>query len=287
MLTPPQPPPLRLRTGFMASRVVGDGIPLNLGTSQLVGITVDNYSNQWLQIGELFIPPFIRGWGDNLFMGSASSIQVRRITPPGIAFEPNLADGLISIGVYETPIVPSPGQGIQNQSQDPTLYQLKGLGGGLPNTPNEISIAAQFAGGSPPIPFSYDLPSFWAGDQYNEDTQIVPAHQLVFVDAGIIAVLAGVQKLLYTVPVSGQYSAGRLMFLDLSLSVATDVIVSNPNIIFGSGNVAAATLQAGIVHRFDYRPNGYRMESGTPAGSLQVKCTLACNVYFTVGFATA
>lgn len=120
--------------------VNSDSLPtsLELGTQQAGGITVDNYSGYWLQVGNfaMFVPPYTIGWAGQFDGGSvAGSVTIRKSAPSTIVTNPptgqndtviaTLFDEAVSsnlgIQMVQKPIRSS-GLGVSGQAQGTSSY---------------------------------------------------------------------------------------------------------------------------------------------------------------------
>jgi len=87
-------------------------MPLDIGTQQAIGITVDNYSGYWLQVGNgpLFVPPYTIGWANNFDGSTASSIDIRKQSPSALVSNPAIGqESTIVATLYDTAVGPNPG----------------------------------------------------------------------------------------------------------------------------------------------------------------------------------
>lgn len=85
---------------------------LELGTQQAGGITIDNYSGYWLQIGtfQLFVPPYTIGWASSFDGTVAGSILIRKSQPTLISTNPQTGqDDTVIATLYEETLAPNPG----------------------------------------------------------------------------------------------------------------------------------------------------------------------------------
>jgi hypothetical protein len=97
----------------------GDGIHATF-SSQINGVTVDNYSGQWLRISQegLFIPPYTLGWSSNLY-SSKTAVDIILASPAtALQLVVNTSRGDVVVSFYDEVISPSAGYSIA-----PTWYQ--------------------------------------------------------------------------------------------------------------------------------------------------------------------
>jgi hypothetical protein len=99
-----------------APSLFGDGIHATFIT-QIQGITVDNYSGQWLKISQegLFIPPYTLGWTSNLY-SSKTAVDIVSATPATtFQLTINTSRGDVVVSFYDNFISPSGGYSIAPQ----------------------------------------------------------------------------------------------------------------------------------------------------------------------------
>lgn len=99
---------LKVRAVFNSSQLPQS---IEIGVQQVEGITVDNYSIFWLQIGnDIFIPPKVLGWAGNLLGSAAGGMIIKKGVPAGIS-NPSLGvtDDVIVVAIYDTFVQPAPG----------------------------------------------------------------------------------------------------------------------------------------------------------------------------------
>lgn len=257
------------------ARIVSDtsrfgtvGIPVELGTAQAVGITVSNYSNQWLTIGTdgMFVPPFTLGWADNFYGSSASSIQIRTGAPAGASQSPVPINGAVVVAVYDTPVAPNPGI--------PSQQLLSPLGFDVTASSGDPGVSLSRYVVAQSIPLDLVIPQFFTGALTNESEELQWQRGTTIVLAGKTAVAAGVLTNIQIAPDAKQQ---RIFKATISLSVATDVSLEYS----AWGPIGSASLAAGIPVAFDYGPDGFNLNGGALA-QYQALCTLACTVYWTL-----
>lgn len=264
---------LKLRRSFNTSQFGTTGFPLDLGTSQSLGVICDNFSNQWIQIGsDLWVPPFTRGWADDFYGSSASSTQVKTGAPPGQVQPVSVINGQVTVAIYDDFITPNAGTSVFSDL-NPFQYAVDGT---------DIFFNNLVQHGAA-IPMGYQLPMFYAAAAENEGDDYIAQRQLTWVFAGSTACAAGVTTNLLT-PFANNLK--RLAFMTISLSVTTDVIIDNTAFPVDASNTGlyAGFLSAGIPAIIQYPGNGMKFDSvQLGPTTFRAKCTLAATVFWTFG----
>ncbi len=116
---------LKLRQTVNSAAITPSGFPLELGVTQAQGVTVDNYSGFWLQVGSgpLFVPPFTLGWASSFYGQIAGSVLIRKATPTTTLINPTAGtqEGAVVAALYEEPLAPNPGYPIVTKPQHITM----------------------------------------------------------------------------------------------------------------------------------------------------------------------
>jgi hypothetical protein len=86
---------------------------VDIGTQQIEGISVDNYSGYWLEVGTtgLSVPPYTAGWASNLIGGSVASglVITKQVPGPLVTNPASGQNDTVIVTLYDTAISPSPG----------------------------------------------------------------------------------------------------------------------------------------------------------------------------------
>lgn len=251
----------------------GPGLPVDIGTQQIVGITVDNYSGFWLSVGTdgLFVPPSSFGWSSNLFGSSGSSVVVKKAVPGGI-IQALSGDGAVVVSAYDTPVLPNPGVTISQGQRVQQAYQPGGFSN--PSIDYDSTLAV---GSSIPVMAVYPE---WYGEGVNAagsgDWEQVQNRSTVFMFARQMALVANVQQ-----NVTPPLTAALLRFMGLVLSTDATCTFSLGTDNKGITSLYFGKLVAGTTPVSIWIPNGYFPGVWT---QLQARSDVNANVWIDTWF---
>lgn len=228
------------------------GIGIDIGTTQSVGITVDNYSNQWLRIGSefLFVPPFTISWASNFYGSVAGSLIVRIDAPSGITQNTPIVNGDVTVALYDTPVLPNPG--VSSTSSSARIITVSTTLGGTIDSPSAFGLPLNTT-----LPIVWSLPIF-TGQDANGGRDYYAQRALTDLSNAFVVCAAGVDTLLITIPPGGTSALlKRVLFIVISTDVASRVQISNttPSPIFFNGFLAANTPFQIVYYGNGFFPN--------------------------------